>query len=53
VVATVITVTRALSRPYPGALTGAVLGVMLVTMLAAGWFRALRRVAPAAAGPAV
>jgi hypothetical protein len=53
VMATVVTLTRAAGRPYPGALTGAMLAVALVTILAAGWFRALRRGAPAAVPPAV
>jgi hypothetical protein len=45
--------TRAVERPYPGAAAGVVLGALLVTALAAGWFRLMRRSSPAAGRPAV
>jgi hypothetical protein len=44
---------RAADRPYPGAIAGAVFGVLLVTALAATWFRALRRSTGSAVQPAV
>jgi hypothetical protein len=53
VMASVVTLTRAAGRPYPGAITGAILAAVLVTVLAAGWFRALRRTPPATVPPAV
>ena len=37
----------AASPPYPGAIVGLLSGVVLVTALAAGWFRALRQAPPA------
>ena len=53
VVGTVSALTRAAGRPYPGAVIGAILAAVFVTLLAAGWFRALRRAAPAGHVPAV
>jgi hypothetical protein len=53
VMGALVTLTRAAGRPYPGAVTGAILAAVLVTALAAGWFRALRRGGPAAVAPAV
>ena len=53
VTASVAVLSRAAARPYPGALGGSLVAVVLVTLLAAGWFRALRRTAPATPAPAV
>jgi hypothetical protein len=46
-------VARAIQPPYPGALTGAVLGAAVLIGVAYLWFRALRRAAPTPAHPAV
>ena len=53
VIAVVRLLARAAERPYSGAMVGALLGVLLVTALAAGWFRAVRRPAGSAVEPAV
>jgi hypothetical protein len=53
VTATVATLARAAGQPYPGAGIGSILAVALVTLIAAGWFRALRTVEPPAVAPAV
>jgi len=53
VMAVVAAALRAAGRPYPGAMIGSVVGAVLVTLLAAAWFRALRRAAPTPVGPAV
>jgi hypothetical protein len=44
---------RAMERPFPGAMAGALLGLLFVTALAAAWFHALRRRPAHDAGPAV
>ena len=44
---------RGAAHSYPGAIGGCVLGALLVTALAAAWFRVLRRREPAAVAPAV
>ena len=53
VMAAVRLLARAMERPFPGAMAGALLGLLFVTALAAAWFRALRRRAALDAGPAV
>jgi len=53
VMAAVTVLVRGLGQPYPGALPGGILGALLVTVLAALWFRALRRAAPPAVAPAI
>ena len=53
VIASVTVLSRAAGRPYPGALIGSLIAAVLVALLAAGWFRALRRSAAATPAPAV
>jgi hypothetical protein len=53
VMAVVAAALRGAVRPYPGAVIGSIAGAVLVTLLAAGWFRALRRAGPAPVAPAV
>jgi hypothetical protein len=52
VVGALSALTRAAGRPYPGVVIGSILAAVLVTLLAAGWFRAFRRAATTVA-PAV
>ena len=53
VMAVIGTLSRAAGRPYPGALAGGILAAILVTLLAAGWFRGLRQTRPSSSVPAV
>jgi hypothetical protein len=53
VMAAVRLLARAIERPFPGAMAGALLGLLFVTALAAAWFHALRRRPAHDAGPAV
>jgi hypothetical protein len=53
VMAAVGALMRMTAQPYPGASAGSILAAAFVTVLAAGWFRALRRGARTADAPAV
>jgi hypothetical protein len=53
VTASTAVLARGAGRPYPGAVAGSILAAILITLLAAGWFRALRRVPPTPSVPAV
>jgi len=46
-------IARAMQRPFPGAIIGALAGLVVIGAMAWLWFRALRRVAAPAIHPAI